>query len=471
MKNKKEVVLSQAEREERNDKIAHKVYLYVLILLAIMFVVGFTYGINAVLALEGQMAPNVLTESEIPVPQSKEEAYSLFDDALDKALQEKPKLTSDNAFNINEETIVTKKSEYFLETFKFVNDGINEIFKSGFDKVETNFGEELDSKLRIPDFKISDIIDYSVNYVYYRCTSCGNVSSEQLDNCDNCGYSQPYAETWNDEYEIVFTLKDTQNVIQNNFTPKSKDDVLNLLKGNYEETLKFNNIEYSYDTLIFKFKVNRFSNQLTYLEYGKELGINADIEFINEFSSLENEKLKFKANDISAYTLTWPKIILSAGGMSIEPKGTSNLLAKLICDDPTAYTVNWTSADESIVEIDDEGYMKTGKKQGETTVTASFEFNGKVYSADCKVVCKIGVESMKLNKRNVKLDVGKTYQLEAKVSPADATIQTVKWYTEDERIATVDEEGVITAVSSGVVKVYALSDDGYYKSSCEVSVK
>ena len=35
----------------------------------------------------------------------------------------------------------------------------------------------------------------------------------------------------------------------------------------------------------------------------------------------------------------------------------------------------------------------------------------------------------------------------------------------------VDENGVVTAVKSGITTVYALSDDGYYRSTCEVTVR
>ena len=53
----------------------------------------------------------------------------------------------------------------------------------------------------------------------------------------------------------------------------------------------------------------------------------------------------------------------------------------------------------------------------------------------------------------------------------ESTIQTVKWYSEDESIAAVDADGVVTAVAAGTVIVYALSDDGYFRSTCEVTVE
>ncbi len=157
--------------------------------------------------------------------------------------------------------------------------------------------------------------------------------------------------------------------------------------------------------------------------------------------------------------------------MTVEPKDTNNLLATLTCTDPKIPTVTWTSSDESILTVDEEGYFKAGKEAGEATITATFEFNGQTYTDECLVLVRYSVESSKISDNKITLSVGKTETLEIKISPDNATIKTNTWYTEDEAIATVDANGVVTAVSPGVVTVYSLTDDGYYKSSCEVTVK
>ena len=122
-------------------------------------------------------------------------------------------------------------------------------------------------------------------------------------------------------------------------------------------------------------------------------------------------------------------------------------------------------------EEDEDGYFKGTKETGDATVTASFEFNGKTYSDECLVHVRIPVENSKISSRKLTLSPGETHELKVTVGPKDATVKTVTWYTENESIATVDENGVVTAVSPGVATVYSLSDDGYYKSSCEVTVK
>ncbi|MBQ6066796.1 MAG: Ig-like domain-containing protein, partial [Clostridia bacterium] len=63
------------------------------------------------------------------------------------------------------------------------------------------------------------------------------------------------------------------------------------------------------------------------------------------------------------------------------------------------------------------------------------------------------------------------YTLKATVSPRKASVQTVTWYSEDESIARVDENGVVTAVAPGKTVIYALSDDGYFRASCKTEVR
>ena len=56
--------------------------------------------------------------------------------------------------------------------------------------------------------------------------------------------------------------------------------------------------------------------------------------------------------------------------------------------------------------------------------------------------------------------VGETMGLTAAVVPADATIPAVEWSSGDERIATVDEKGVVTGVKKGSTRITAKAGDG-----------
>ena len=72
---------------------------------------------------------------------------------------------------------------------------------------------------------------------------------------------------------------------------------------------------------------------------------------------------------------------------------------------------------------------------------------------------------------NIALDKGKTKTLKATVSPSYATNKTLRWETGDASVATVNQNGVVTARGAGTTCICAYSQDGSNKSSCcEVSV-
>ena len=74
----------------------------------------------------------------------------------------------------------------------------------------------------------------------------------------------------------------------------------------------------------------------------------------------------------------------------------------------------------------------------------------------------VAVKSVKLNKDSKTIEVGKTYDLDETITPNNATNKTLTWTSSDNSIATVDNNGVVTAVSQGNVIIYAISDDGGY---------
>jgi hypothetical protein len=69
------------------------------------------------------------------------------------------------------------------------------------------------------------------------------------------------------------------------------------------------------------------------------------------------------------------------------------------------------------------------------------------------------------------LEVGKTFQFTAEVQPVDATNKAVTWESSDETIATVSATGLVTAVAEGKAIITAISADGGFSASVEVTVK
>ena len=85
---------------------------------------------------------------------------------------------------------------------------------------------------------------------------------------------------------------------------------------------------------------------------------------------------------------------------------------------------------------------------------------------------KVDVESVSLSETEHTMDLSEgTFQLTATVLPEDASYQTVKWYSSDEEVATVDENGLVTAKKAGTVTITVITDDKKLTAQCELTVR
>ena len=80
----------------------------------------------------------------------------------------------------------------------------------------------------------------------------------------------------------------------------------------------------------------------------------------------------------------------------------------------------------------------------------------------------VDVTSISLDTNDMYLAVGKTAQLKTTVAPDDATIKTVTWSSDNTAAATVDGNGLVTAVAMGTAIITAKTGDK--TTTCEVTV-
>lgn len=103
--------------------------------------------------------------------------------------------------------------------------------------------------------------------------------------------------------------------------------------------------------------------------------------------------------------------------------------------------VKWSSSDNGVASVNSKGKVKA-KKKGKTVITAA--------SGSISKKCKVKVENPKLNNNSIEIRVGSTYYLKLKGCSHD-----VDWYSEDEDIAYVDEDGSVYGNDVGTTTVNA----------------
>ncbi len=82
----------------------------------------------------------------------------------------------------------------------------------------------------------------------------------------------------------------------------------------------------------------------------------------------------------------------------------------------------------------------------------------------------VKVTGVKLNKSSKSLTIGDNFTLTATVKPNNATDKSVTWSSSNTSVATVDENGVVTAVAEGTATITATASNGV-EASCTVTVK
>lgn len=92
------------------------------------------------------------------------------------------------------------------------------------------------------------------------------------------------------------------------------------------------------------------------------------------------------------------------------------------------------------------------------TTDSSFGVVPDSLSAETKVTVTTNVEQIVLNKTEGVLTVGNSVTVTATVTPDNATNTTVNWTSSDEKVATVDSNGKVTAVAAGNATIKATSE-------------
>ena len=120
----------------------------------------------------------------------------------------------------------------------------------------------------------------------------------------------------------------------------------------------------------------------------------------------------------------------------------------------------WTSSDEDVLMVDENGVLTAVGETGEkATVKVKSVHNDVCDSVVMTLVdwFAVGVDSVSVGPEDVIVAEGNAQQMLYKVFPAYADNTDVTWTTSDESIATIDENGLLTAVSDGKVDVIATS--------------
>ena len=136
----------------------------------------------------------------------------------------------------------------------------------------------------------------------------------------------------------------------------------------------------------------------------------------------------------------------------------------------TTYNGSWFNCESAALENQsyiyrpyDRSWVDYGKRENK-----NFRIKAYTDNSDIKTVA---VESVSLDKTEAVLKEKETVKLNATVLPENADNKNVHFTSDNDAVATVDDNGLVTALSSGEAVITVITEDGKKTAQCKITVE
>lgn len=279
-----------------------------------------------------------------------------------------------------------------------------------------------------------------------------------------CSLDEPYASLINGSLSAACIMSKDESVLY------FVDGSGNIMVWDIEWTLDHTpnmTLRYSYPTGLTDIREMQ-------LDYAGNLICSGDDEDITVFTipTSDNHTLVPASNSqsICKNYIAPQSITLSHSSIELIVGNTTTLTATLLPANASNNNILWSSADATTASVNENGLV-TALKKGITTIYATAEDNHAII-ASCEVtVSEIIPQSISLNETALELELTHTHTLTATIQPANATNPNVLWSSADATIASVDENGLVTAHNRGTTTIYATAEaNNTIVDSCTINI-
>ena len=158
-------------------------------------------------------------------------------------------------------------------------------------------------------------------------------------------------------------------------------------------------------------------------------------------------------------------ISLNNTNLELKIGDTYDLICTITPSNATNKNIEWSSSNSDIVSV--ENGKITAKTKGDATITVKSCDTGITATCNVKVLSK--VTSISLNKSELSLNKGDTYDLTYTIAPDDAANKDVEWSSSNADVVSVTN-GKITAKKAGNATITLKAKETGISSSCKVTV-
>lgn len=215
-------------------------------------------------------------------------------------------------------------------------------------------------------------------------------------------------------------------------------------------------------------KWNTSNVEVAYVSDGKVLGLSAGEAVISATTVDGGFKSECKVT-VQRGVIHVSSITVTPQSLALEEGGSSSLSVNVLPANADDRSYSWSSSDLDVATVDADGKV-TAVKAGEADIIATANDGG------LQAICHVTVDIVR--PKSVTLDVteknlyrGDTFTLTATVLPTEAVNKAVTWRSSDATVASVDENGKVTALAEGQTTITVTTVDGGLTATCDVKVE
>lgn len=254
------------------------------------------------------------------------------------------------------------------------------------------------------------------------------------------------------------------------------------IKGTYSRTVGINDLKDNVQYVTISIPDNLRQTQANTVRSYYMIRVHGD-EISNVQCTQNGNTLTFIADKFSIYAIAYKDTYYAPSypvtGIKVSPDTltltkkdeTAQLTAEVTPSYADNKRVTWQSSDEKVATVDENGKV-TAVGNGTATITAT-SVSGS-YTATVSVTVKIPVEIQKLTieaEKETLTKIGESTELKVKIEPENADLQKLIWKSDNEKVATTDENGKVTAVGNGTAEITVTTEDGKITASIRITVK
>ncbi len=169
-------------------------------------------------------------------------------------------------------------------------------------------------------------------------------------------------------------------------------------------------------------------------------------------------------------------ISISPNTLSLQYGQSASLSASIYPEDADNKSVIWRSSNPDRISVSTEGVVTILGAVGEADIYCFSQDGGKARSNPCKItIKKIYVTYLSVSPFNLSMKPGESRKLTTSVELSEYSDEVdevfMVWHSSNPDIASVNEQGVVTAIKEGSAEIYVTVPDKYSEKSSKCTVK